>query len=106
MQASLLISILALSLGISANRRPLRLESESLCPATLATCRTETSFGCVDVQTNAQQCGACKEHGGIDCTSLEGVASAGCVEGKCEVWACSKGYDFLLETKSCIPAYP
>ncbi|GAA5979582.1 hypothetical protein JCM5350_004945 [Sporobolomyces pararoseus] len=107
MHKSLLISVLSVvSLSTSVLARPLRLESEPLCPRTLATCLTTTSFECVDVNTDPQQCGACIEDGGVDCSRLEGVDLAGCVEGKCEVWACAAGYDYLLETRSCVPAYP
>ncbi|GAA5950229.1 hypothetical protein JCM3765_004247 [Sporobolomyces pararoseus] len=107
MHKSLLFSVFSVvCLSTSVLARPLRLESESLCPMTLATCLTSTSYECIDIETDPQQCGACTEDGGVDCSTLEGVETAGCVEGKCEVWACAPGYDYLLETRSCVPAYP
>ncbi|KAK4705205.1 hypothetical protein P7C70_g1001, partial [Phenoliferia sp. Uapishka_3] len=29
---------------------------------------------------------------GVDCTALAGVDAVGCVEGVCEIWACSQGF--------------
>ncbi|GAA5949725.1 hypothetical protein JCM21900_003273 [Sporobolomyces salmonicolor] len=77
------------------------------CPGSLAACPALGGSGieCIDHQTNLSQCGACRLAGGIDCSALPGVASAGCVDGRCETWACSPGFDWLEETKSCVPGY-
>ncbi|GAA5851210.1 hypothetical protein JCM3766R1_002108 [Sporobolomyces carnicolor] len=103
------LSLVALALSSLASARPLRLEPESpACPITLTACPSSSSglLECIDTQSDVEQCGGCQDFGGIDCTTVEGVETAGCVEGTCEVWACARGFDYLLETKSCVPAYP
>ncbi|GAA5886032.1 hypothetical protein JCM5296_007068 [Sporobolomyces johnsonii] len=102
---SVTIVATALSLVVAVAAAPARLAPA--CPGSLTACPASNGFSieCIDHQTNLSQCGACRSDGGIDCSALRGVASTGCVDGRCEIWACSPGFDWLEETGSCVPAY-
>ncbi|KAI5478245.1 formin binding protein [Pseudohyphozyma bogoriensis] len=77
----------------------------SRCPASHTACPLTSGvagFECVDTTTNLEQCGACASQGGVDCTALPGVDAVGCVEGKCEIWACQNTHVWDAATASCI----
>ncbi|KAM0753474.1 hypothetical protein T439DRAFT_322378 [Meredithblackwellia eburnea MCA 4105] len=80
--------------------------ARSLCPSHHTACPIPGSSGqseCVDTQSNLEQCGACTTDGGVDCTALPGVDAVGCVQGKCEIWACESGYAWDAKSASCTP---
>ena len=78
----------------SARARARRSESllarRNLCPSVdHQACRVEgtNSFECIDTTSSLESCGGCLSDGtGVDCTSLPGAASFGCVQSVCEVW--------------------
>ncbi|GAA5979898.1 hypothetical protein JCM10908_001457 [Rhodotorula pacifica] len=74
----------------------------TLCPQGHTACAVSTGYECIDLTTNLEQCGACAADGGVDCTVIEGVASVGCVDGQCEIWACDDGYLFNSATGECV----
>ncbi|GAA5990024.1 hypothetical protein JCM10908_002425, partial [Rhodotorula pacifica] len=69
----------------------------SLCPSGLTLCQLGGGAGyeCIDTDLNLEQCGACASDGGVDCTTLPGVAAVGCIKGYCRVWACEPGWGYV-----------
>ncbi|KAI9606030.1 hypothetical protein H4Q26_004402 [Puccinia striiformis f. sp. tritici PST-130] len=64
------------------------------CPAGLSACpissgmtaKPSAGFECLDLQQEVTSCGGCASTGqGVDCTTMKGVSSAGCSEGKCKI---------------------
>ncbi|EFP80221.1 uncharacterized protein PGTG_06177 [Puccinia graminis f. sp. tritici CRL 75-36-700-3] len=64
------------------------------CPAGLSACpissglplKLTAGFECLDVLQEVSSCGGCVSTGqGTDCTTIKGVSSAGCSEGKCKI---------------------
>ncbi|KAF8314179.1 hypothetical protein DL93DRAFT_2040149, partial [Clavulina sp. PMI_390] len=57
-------------------------------------------YECLDTQINLESCGGCvvpyddfeDEAGGVDCTSLPGVADVECARGRCMVRKCQRGW--------------
>ncbi|GAA6034871.1 hypothetical protein JCM8097_009341 [Rhodosporidiobolus ruineniae] len=90
--------------GARRERRQRSLYQRSLCPASHQACSIEGSkgFECIDTQTNLEQCGACANKGGVDCTQLPGVAAVGCVAGTCEIWSCESGYSWDSLSNACV----
>lgn len=76
----------------------------NLCPASHEACAIEGSAGfeCIDTSSNLEQCGGCASNAGVDCTSLEGVDSVGCVAGTCEIWSCADGFIYDAEASACV----
>ncbi|BGP38399.1 hypothetical protein JCM10450v2_002344 [Rhodotorula kratochvilovae] len=76
------------------------------CPLSHTACSIEGAkgFECIDTQSNLEQCGACATEGGVDCTTLPGVESVGCVAGTCEIWSCADGYNWDAATSTCVAA--
>lgn len=87
----------------------------SHCPRGLDACSISGSKGayeCLDTTSELESCGGCMEgyfdhryiNGtiGTDCTSIDGVTLGGasCVDGRCRVTACRKGYE--LEGDRCV----
>ncbi|GAA6060991.1 hypothetical protein JCM10212_000677 [Sporobolomyces blumeae] len=62
------------------------------------------SFSCVDVSSDATQCGDCAFAGGVNCREIEGVAGVACVNGFCRVDSCVDGWAFDFRKRSCVPA--
>lgn len=51
------------------------------------------SWECINPLTELESCGGCLADGeGVDCTSISHASSVGCVQGKCEVYTCKKGF--------------
>jgi hypothetical protein len=43
-------------------------------------------FECLDIKQDTNSCGGCVSAGsGVDCSTLEGVVSSGCSDGKCKI---------------------
>ncbi|GAA5853423.1 hypothetical protein JCM3766R1_005885 [Sporobolomyces carnicolor] len=59
-------------------------------------------FECVQIKTDLEQCGDCAVLGGVDCTALPGVDKVACVNGYCQVDACTKGYVFDFRKRTCV----
>ncbi|BGP20097.1 hypothetical protein JCM10213_002652 [Rhodosporidiobolus nylandii] len=82
------------------------LHRRNLCPPSQQACAVEgfgkTSYECVDVLSNLEQCGACANQGGVDCTALPFVESVGCVAGTCEIWSCVEGAAWDAQSQSCV----
>ncbi|GAA5821036.1 hypothetical protein JCM11251_001932 [Rhodosporidiobolus azoricus] len=93
---------LAVPSGGARARRNLH-RKRNLCPSSHEACSVEgvKGFECIDTSSNLEQCGACASAGGVDCTSLPGVESVGCVAGTCEIWACAEGYEWSASSASC-----
>mgnify|MGYP006876479786 FL=1 len=81
--------------------------SLSLCAAFVPRRCPFTDFHAPDyLQNNLEQCGGCSaDDGGVDCTTLRGVAGVGCVAGRCEIWTCEDGYDFVSPSGICVPVH-
>ncbi|BGP20090.1 hypothetical protein JCM10213_002660 [Rhodosporidiobolus nylandii] len=91
--------------GAIARTRSRRDNRRSLCPASHSACEVAGSskgFECIDVTSNLEQCGACANQGGVDCTSLPFVESVGCVAGTCEIWSCVEGAAWDAQSQSCV----
>ena len=77
-----------------------------LCPSNTKACKlqgTRMGFECVDIMTNLEQCGGCDyEAGSVDCTTLPGVESVGCVDGQCEIYGCADGFKLDAVTGECL----
>ncbi|GAA5981587.1 hypothetical protein JCM11641_004106 [Rhodosporidiobolus odoratus] len=74
----------------------------SVCPRPQSACAVVGGgFECVDTSSDLEQCGACANQGGVDCTALEGVESTGCIAGICEIWACAEGFGLDASSQSC-----
>ncbi|MBW0522603.1 hypothetical protein O181_062318 [Austropuccinia psidii MF-1] len=80
------------------------------CPKPLVSCpisrpNSLTSSGayeCLDVREEITSCGGCETLGeGLDCTSLKGVKSAGCAEGKCVIFSCKDRYKYDRSENVC-----
>ncbi|WWD20693.1 hypothetical protein CI109_105169 [Kwoniella shandongensis] len=80
------------------------------CPAGLSSCALPgdaDAFECVDTQSDLESCGGCMNGafdpitrapaGGVNCSSLPGVALGGvtCARGECLVSACKLGYKLV-----------
>lgn len=85
-------------------RRRLELVDER-CPKSLTACTIGNGYECVDTQTDLEQCGACADSGGVDCTQTPGVASAACFEGSCVIWACEDGLEYDPLRRACLTAH-
>ncbi|GAA5892851.1 hypothetical protein JCM8208_004104 [Rhodotorula glutinis] len=95
--------------GARARARRARVNGAALfkrraCPLSHTACAISGAkgFECVDTQSNLEQCGACSTEGGVDCTSLPGVESVGCMAGVCEIWSCADGYSFDSASSACV----
>ncbi|KWU42149.1 hypothetical protein RHOSPDRAFT_27179 [Rhodotorula sp. JG-1b] len=86
-------------------RRKLDLVDER-CPRSLTACTIGGGKGyeCIDTRTDLEQCGACADMGGVDCTQIPGVASVACFEGSCEIWACEVGLEYDYIRRACLTA--
>lgn len=77
----------------------------SLCPESHTACPVGNGFECIDTTSNIEQCGGCSgDSSSVDCSALEGVAAVGCVDGRCEIWACENGFAFSPEEGKCARA--
>ncbi|GAA5989165.1 hypothetical protein JCM11641_002545 [Rhodosporidiobolus odoratus] len=86
-----------------ARARRNELHRRNLCPASHSACAVAAGgFECVDTSSNLEQCGACANQGGVDCTAIEGAESVGCVAGVCEVWSCTEGFEWDASSQSCV----
>ncbi|GAA5903789.1 uncharacterized protein JCM6883_001986 [Sporobolomyces salmoneus] len=61
-------------------------------------------FECVHIKTDLEQCGDCAVLGGVDCSSLPGVADVACVNGFCRVEGCTSGFVFDFRKRTCVPS--
>ncbi|KAA1096835.1 hypothetical protein PGT21_029784 [Puccinia graminis f. sp. tritici] len=73
------------------------------CPTGLSACPISSGmplsptagFECLDVLQEVTSCGGCASTGqGVDCTTIKGVSSSGCSEGKCKIFSCKTGYQY------------
>lgn len=61
-------------------------------------------FQCVDFQTDLKNCGGCSSfYKGSDCTAIPHTARGTCVQGTCQVLACSPGHVMSPDKDACIP---
>jgi len=91
-----------------------RQKTLGLCPTGLQACLVGDdsavgvdAFECLDTRAELESCGGCTNgyadittganSVGVDCSSLPGVALGGatCTLGKCEIFACKKGHNFV-----------
>ncbi|GAA5879458.1 hypothetical protein JCM3774_005217 [Rhodotorula dairenensis] len=85
-------------------RQRARRKLDTRCPTSYTACSLADGYECIDILTNLEQCGGCNaDVGGMDCTTLRGVAGVGCVNGRCEIWACDDEYLFVPESGTCVP---
>ncbi|EFP84452.1 uncharacterized protein PGTG_10172 [Puccinia graminis f. sp. tritici CRL 75-36-700-3] len=85
------------------------------CPSGLSACpissgltlpNPSAGFECLDVLQEVTSCGGCVSTGkGIDCTTLKGVSSSGCSEGKCTIFSCKAGYQFSSVHNVCYKSH-
>lgn len=110
---------------VRARTRRSNFHKRSLCPASHTACSVEggSGFECIDisvrrpsslarsarfltrssrVQNNIEQCGACANDGGVDCTAIAGAEAVGCLAGVCEVWSCQAGLTFDADKGACV----
>ncbi|KAG9043308.1 hypothetical protein FS837_009759 [Tulasnella sp. UAMH 9824] len=86
------------------------------CGAGFKKCPLYTGIGgfdCVDVKNDPEQCGGCVSVDGLpnptsgpegqDCTAIPNVSVVNCVEGKCVIENCRKGFTKSKDGKSCTP---
>ncbi|GAA6043752.1 hypothetical protein JCM8097_006653 [Rhodosporidiobolus ruineniae] len=105
-------------------RQRLSLPAGASCPIGFSICPMQPrrgsgagggfEFACFDTQTSITHCGGCpnigagfwgadgEEKEGVDCTKMEGVASAACVDARCRVFSCSPNYEFDRENGACV----
>jgi hypothetical protein len=63
-----------------------------ICPVGHKVCPIGRNWGCVDVSRHLTSCGGCPgSDDGVDCTIFDSIASAKCVQGKCQ-YKCPRGY--------------
>ncbi|KAI9610810.1 hypothetical protein KEM48_004699 [Puccinia striiformis f. sp. tritici PST-130] len=98
-------------------RRSIAAEDSSInekCPAGLSACpissgmtiKASAGFECLDVQQEVTSCGGCASTGqGVDCTTMKGVSSAGCSEGKCKIFSCKYGYRYSTVHNVCYKSH-
>lgn len=101
----------------TARRRDLEGRDQAplgLCPTGHQACLVDAdaeftgadAFECIDTRSELESCGGClygaadsfgAAAAGVDCSSLPGVALGGstCTLGKCEIFACNKGYTLV-----------
>ncbi|BGP53232.1 hypothetical protein JCM8202_002559 [Rhodotorula sphaerocarpa] len=91
-------------LGIETARRASRRESAAArCPLGAEACPTgRGGFECVHVETDDQECGACRSLGGRDCSRIEHALATSCRRGGCVVHACLEGYVPSEDASECI----
>ncbi|GAA6017102.1 hypothetical protein JCM8202_005906 [Rhodotorula sphaerocarpa] len=104
----------------ASRRKALPLPNGSACPTGFSACPVARKnspgdylFACFDFLSSETHCGGCHdvgagyfmEHGspGVDCTTLPGVASSACVDGKCRIMSCSDGHTFDRGSGICVP---
>ncbi|KAA1066242.1 hypothetical protein PGT21_026093 [Puccinia graminis f. sp. tritici] len=84
------------------------------CPAGLSACpissglplKLTAGFECLDVLQEVSSCGGCVSTGqGTDCTTIKGVSSAGCSEGKCKIFSCKAGYQYSPVNNACYKSH-
>ncbi|KAI7942206.1 hypothetical protein MJO28_012233 [Puccinia striiformis f. sp. tritici] len=84
------------------------------CPAGLSACpissgmtaKPSAGFECLDLQQEVTSCGGCASTGqGVDCTTMKGVSSAGCSEGKCKIFSCKYGYRYSTVHNVCYKSH-
>ncbi|GAA5975818.1 hypothetical protein JCM5350_000741 [Sporobolomyces pararoseus] len=75
------------------------LDSQLLCPLGETACPIFPRMGtyeCVDTSSELENCGGCASRSqGEDCTQLKGVLGLACQSGKCNVFTCQPGYNYL-----------
>ncbi|KAH9455463.1 hypothetical protein Pst134EA_022926 [Puccinia striiformis f. sp. tritici] len=98
-------------------RRSLAVEdspANDKCPAGLSACpissgmtlKPSAGFECLDLQQEVTSCGGCASTGqGVDCTTLKGVSSSGCTEGKCKIFSCKSGYQYSSVHNLCYKSH-
>ncbi|GAA5957352.1 hypothetical protein JCM10213_003709 [Rhodosporidiobolus nylandii] len=102
------------------SRQRLSIPGATSCPTGFTLCPTRSPRGaasgfelvCVDATSSLTHCGGCPTIGagfwdedgeeGVDCMTIEGVASAACVDSKCRIFSCSAGFEFDRETGGCV----
>ncbi|GAA6002433.1 uncharacterized protein JCM10292_006655 [Rhodotorula paludigena] len=89
---------------VRARTRRSSFHKRSLCPASHTACSVEggSGFECIDISNNIEQCGACANDGGVDCTAIAGAEAVGCLAGVCEVWSCQAGLTFDADKGACV----
>jgi hypothetical protein len=61
-------------------------------------------YECLDIASTLDSCGGCTSQGqGVDCTTLEGASDVQCLEGKCLISSCEKGWLLAFNGTMCIP---
>ncbi|KAL1405703.1 hypothetical protein Q8F55_007373 [Vanrija albida] len=84
---------------------------KNLCPNTMKACRIDSEelgfngrFECVDITSNIESCGGCVGEGaGQDCTAIEGASDVSCVQSKCVVSSCQRGWELSADGR-CTPS--
>ncbi|KAA1072961.1 hypothetical protein PGT21_033793 [Puccinia graminis f. sp. tritici] len=98
--------------GPPRTRRNLKSNDSSIkCPSGLTACplssrpsfKTTAGFECLDIKQDTKSCGGCVSAGsGVDCSTLEGVASSGCSDGKCKIHSCKSEYEYSEAGNECL----
>ncbi|GFZ45770.1 hypothetical protein JCM24511_03500 [Saitozyma sp. JCM 24511] len=61
-------------------------------------------YECLDTTSTLDSCGGCTSQGqGADCTALEGASDVQCLQGKCLISSCDKGWLLAFNGTMCIP---
>ncbi|GAA5868716.1 hypothetical protein JCM3774_003634 [Rhodotorula dairenensis] len=105
--------------GHESRRKSVPLPNGSACPVGFSACPVahknspnDYLFACFDFLSSETHCGGCHDVGagfwmessvGVDCTSLPGVSSSSCVDGKCRIASCSDGHEFDRDLGICVP---
>ncbi|ORY25054.1 hypothetical protein BCR39DRAFT_545179 [Naematelia encephala] len=95
------------------NRRRL---TNSVCPAGKTLCPigsngrnldklSGSGYECMDIFSNLESCGGCifdETPFGQDCTTLDNVDDVACVDGRCKINSCLRGWSPTADYRSCV----
>jgi len=66
-----------------------------VCPTGLTPCPAYRGFECLDTTADLEACGGCPFEGGDDCSAIPNSDRVQCVQGKCEIISCRRGFTKL-----------
>ncbi|GAA6022597.1 hypothetical protein JCM11491_000696 [Sporobolomyces phaffii] len=79
------------------------LDSQLLCPAGETACPIFPRMGtyeCVDTSSELENCGGCASRSlGEDCTVIKGALGVSCQAGRCNVFTCQPGFEYVADAR-------